>query len=128
MGAHQADVQRTKSLLPVEYAVNLLMGKCPGLSPVVRPALVVFLEKFVENVVIRLFPTQLPEEEGADWVIPHQRIEQKLDLMLAPNELPLQRGQVQLIVINVLDRLLNGLALVAHTRQLSLARYRASQQ
>ncbi len=76
--------------------------------------LVIVADEFVERVVIMLGLLDKPEQERADWIVPHDRIEQPFYLRRIPNEFPLNRWEVKFLCADTLYRFLDCPMLVFH--------------
>ena|SRR6266568_8064558 len=97
VGSPQAEVQGREALLSVENENRATHTVEIG-EAIVAVVLPIFIKELVGGPLRCGAASRLPKQQGANWVAPHDRIEEADDLGVIPYKLPLQSGQKELPV------------------------------
>jgi hypothetical protein len=100
----QTDVERRQSLLAVQDRRDGPAAQRTGRRAVGVVALVVVAHEVVEGETTGIALVDLPHEERADGIAPHQAVVQPRDLVARPDELTLNRRQHVLATMDLLQR------------------------
>jgi hypothetical protein len=90
----KSDVECRQALLAIEDHCDRMRRGDVSQRIVDRVASVEVPNELVVLELWNRFGFHFPEEERPDRVLPHQTVEQSLDLVIVPDELSLNRGQV----------------------------------
>ena len=87
---------RSSSALTIQDASDLGRQRHGGGSVITMVSVPTKIpDEFVKCVVIPLVVLDLPEQESANRVAPHHRVEELTNLILLPNEMPLDGWEIK---------------------------------
>ena len=77
-------------------------------------ALVVVENEVEELELTAVLRSDTPVKKCAEWIALHEAVEQPTNLLWLPHELPLDRGQHQIVSVDFVKGLFDGMARLVH--------------
>ena len=110
----QADIEGRQALLSVEHCGERRVWHGRKRRAMSVIALVVIEHEAEEVELVAVLRGHLPIEECSEREPLHQAVEESADLLWAPDELPLDRGEYEVALVDLFEGLLNGMAGLVH--------------
>ena len=101
-------------MLSVEYGRQLLVRQRAKLRAVGIVPRVVVEDEVVELELAAVLGTNLPVQERPEGIALHQAVEQSANLLRAPHEFALDGREHQIMAMDLVERLLDGVTGLVH--------------